>query len=57
MIEEISNPFAEAVDVKFKCPKCGQIIEGRFDGIPSPNFEGDNHCDSLNEEYRMSAMS
>ena len=50
MIEEISNPFAEAVDVKFKCPECGQIIEERLGGIPLPNFEGDNHSDSLNAD-------
>ena len=50
MIEEISNPFAEAVDVKFKCPECGQIIEERLGGIPLPNFEGDNHYDSLNTD-------
>lgn len=50
MIEEISNPFADGVDVKFKCSECGLIIEERLDGIPLPNFEGDSHYDSFNED-------
>lgn len=50
MIKEISDPFAEAVDVKFKCPECGRIVEERFNGIPMPDFNGENHSDSLNEE-------
>ena len=47
-------PLTNKVKVIFECPKCGEQIESDWLGVPSANYDGDNHDDSLcTEDYEV----
>lgn len=45
-------PLTKRVKVVFECPECGETVESDWLDVPSANYDGDNHEDSLcTEDY------
>ena len=59
-----SFPDGGAIDIQFKCPKCGELIEVEGVEIPSPSMVDDNgtaygdsepvECPNCHKEYGVS---
>lgn len=44
------NLWTKSISFKFRCPKCGEILESDTMTVPSPNYQGDTQSDSEERE-------